>query len=62
MTKNEEKLVREIVTLADEQLGGQRSQKARRLFCDIAKACEELGFTRLERIARMVGEHYDYGC
>jgi hypothetical protein len=60
MSKNEDKLVSAIVDLADEQLGGERSQKAKWLFYDIADECKQLGFTRLERIMRRVGGQYDY--
>lgn len=59
MTK-EEKLIDSIVTLADEQLGGERSRKAGALFYDIADECRTLGYVKLERIMRQVAYHYDY--
>jgi hypothetical protein len=56
----EHQLVESIVALADEQLGGERSRRAKWLFYDIANECRDLGYSALERIMRQVGAHYDY--
>jgi HPt (histidine-containing phosphotransfer) domain-containing protein len=56
----ESQLIESIVALADEQLGGERSKTARWLFHDIAKECGKLGYTKLERIAQTVSDHFNY--
>jgi hypothetical protein len=54
------KLIDAIVSLSDEQLGGERSEKAKWLFKVIASECQELGYTKLARIMQRVALHYDY--
>ncbi|HKV76705.1 MAG TPA: hypothetical protein VJP02_01105 [Candidatus Sulfotelmatobacter sp.] len=61
MARNkEEKLTEAIVTLADEQLGGERSRTAGALFSDIADECRSQGHPKMERIMRNVAHHYLY--
>ena len=59
MTK-EEKLINSIIELADDQLGGVRSRKAKELFSDIAGISRDLGYVVFTRIMQRVADHYIY--
>jgi hypothetical protein len=59
-TTKESRLIDSIVSLADEQLGGERSKTAAALFSDIADVCRKFDQPKIERIMRQVANHFIY--